>query len=121
MSDLLGRLLAMDSVDQLLDQIASKQHGLVTRRQAQEIGLTRRQIERRLGLGRLIVVQRGVFRVAGAPVTWRQQALAGCRAAPDGAVASMETAAALAGLAPTAPTPPHVTVPYGASNRADAV
>ncbi len=79
-------------------------------------GLTARQIARRLASRRWILVGPAVYRVASAPVTWQQRALAACLAGPPATVASHLTAAALHGLA-DAPTIPHVTLPPHTSGR----
>jgi hypothetical protein len=102
--------------DRLVDLFASRHHGLVTREAALRCGLTSGQIHRRLRSGRLIRVAPSVYRVASAPVTWRQTALAACLAAPPGTVVSHLSAAALYELA-NAPVRPQLTLPPGASAR----
>ncbi|CAN5663194.1 DUF559 domain-containing protein [soil metagenome] len=111
----------METLERSLADVASRQHGLVTRAQAFERGLTRTQVENRLRAGRWLLVFRGVYRLAGAPETWVQRALAGCLAAPMGAKASFLTAAALAGLDEAAPPRPHLTVGRGQSARLPGV
>ncbi len=65
-----------------LDSLAQAQYGLLTR--AQILGvLSRSQLHRRLRAGLLVPVGRGVYRLAGSPVTWRQRALAACLAIGD--------------------------------------
>ena len=59
---------------------------------------------------------RGVYRVAGAERTWRQDLWVAILAGPDGTLASHTSAAALRGLM-TPPSMPHVTVPRRASGR----
>ncbi|RPI08588.1 MAG: hypothetical protein EHM63_06045 [Actinobacteria bacterium] len=83
-------------VDWLVAALADLQHGLVTRKQARECGLTDAQVARRVAQGRWIKVEPHVFRIAGAPVTWQQRVLSVCLAT-DG-VASHRTAAMLLGL-----------------------
>src|SRR5262249_34977059 len=83
--------------DSMLDAFGRTQHGLLTRAQAQSV-LSRRQVERRIADGRLIVVRRGVYRMAGSPETGLQQVLAACLAGGAGAYASFRCAAALWGL-----------------------
>jgi hypothetical protein len=102
--------------DQRVDRLAAGQHGLVTRAQTARCGLSHGQIHRRLASGRLVAVAPGVYRSAGAPVTWRQAALAACLAGPPGTLASHLTAAALSDMA-RAPDTPHVTVPPRSSGR----
>ncbi|MFZ6002762.1 MAG: DUF559 domain-containing protein [Actinomycetota bacterium] len=79
----------------VIDQVAQKQHGVVTTQQAlKALGPGRKS--RWVSDGRLISVQPGVFRVAGAPQTWHQSILAASLAA-DGVV-SHRSAAELWGL-----------------------
>ncbi|MGH9138658.1 MAG: type IV toxin-antitoxin system AbiEi family antitoxin domain-containing protein, partial [Acidimicrobiales bacterium] len=102
--------------DQRADRLASRQHGLLTRRQALACGLTEHQIEHRLRSGRWQLLAPGVYVVAGAPRCWRQHALAAVLAGRADARASHLTALALHGLG-RPPTLPHVIVPHGASTR----
>jgi predicted transcriptional regulator of viral defense system len=111
----------MDSTpDRLVDRFASRHRGLVTREAAVACGLTPRQIEHRLATGRWLLVARALYRMASAPVTWQQRALAACLAGPPLTVASHLTAAALHGLVEP-PVMPHVTVPPGTSARLASV
>jgi len=78
-----------------IDEVASRQHGLVTTEQAlKSLGPGRKQ--RWATERRLIAVQPRVFRVAGAPETWHQAVLAGALSA--GGVASHRSAAEVWGL-----------------------
>jgi hypothetical protein len=106
--------------DQRIDRLAAGRHGLVTRDEARRCGLSSSQIKRRLACGRLVRVAPSVYRVGGAPVTWRQTALAACLAGPPGTVVSHLTAAALHDLARPPPIP-HVTLPPGANGAIGAV
>jgi len=48
-------------VERCLAAVARRQHGLVTRRQALDAGLTTRQVERRAASGRWASVRQGVY------------------------------------------------------------
>jgi very-short-patch-repair endonuclease len=85
-------------VDRALAELAAGQHGLVTRAQAMEEGLSRVGIRERLRGGRLRALHPGVYVVGGAPDTWHQRMLGGCLAAGGLAVASHRSAARLWGL-----------------------
>lgn len=85
--------------------LATKHHGVITRAQAQHAGLTNRQIDYRLEVGRWRRLDRGVYSLNGSPTSWRQSLLVSCEAAGAGAVASHLSAAALHGLATPPPTP----------------
>lgn len=82
-----------------VDELTRAQHGLITTKQAVEaLGPSRkaRWVQER----RIVSVQPGVFRMAGAPETWHQGLMAACLAA-DGIV-SHRSAAELWGLVPPA-------------------
>ncbi|MBW3555936.1 MAG: DUF559 domain-containing protein [Actinobacteria bacterium] len=81
-----------------LDQIARRQYGLLTRAQLLHLGMSRGQIQRWLGEGRLIACHPGVYRLAGAPPGWEQRVLAAVLAAGPGALASHRAAARLWGM-----------------------
>ena len=73
--------------------IARRQHGLVTSHQVRGV-VSAPQLARLLRDRKLEPVRRGVYRVAGAPHSWRQSLLAACLARPS-AYASFRSAAAL--------------------------
>ena len=97
---------------------AADNHGIITRRRAMALGLSARQVDRRLRLGVWVPLHPGVYRVAGAPITGRQ-ALAGA-VAWTGGVASHRSAGALHGLMDPPPRP-QVTVGRSASGRRPGV
>jgi very-short-patch-repair endonuclease len=84
--------------DARMETVAARQHGLVTRAQAEQAGLTRSAIEHRLRSADWHRIARGVFRLAGAVETPHQRALAAVFAAGDAALLSHQSAAALLGL-----------------------
>jgi very-short-patch-repair endonuclease len=77
-------------------RIARRQHGLLTREQAHQAGLTARQIRNRVEIGRWAVVRPSVYVVAGAPDSRSQSILAACLSTR--AVASHATAAGMWGF-----------------------
>ncbi len=100
----------MKSVDVALARRAALQHGVVQRRHALALGMTARQIERRLEAGLLVPVHRGVYRLAASPPTWHQGVLAACMAGGDGALASHTSAAGLWALRGIEPASTEITV-----------
>lgn len=54
-------------------RLTARQHGVLSRRQALEIGFSASTIDRRLRSGSWIVVLPGVYRLATAPASWMQQ------------------------------------------------
>jgi len=71
------------------------QHGLITLEQVLAAGVTLSQLRWLIRSAALVVVRRGVYRLGGVPVTWRQTVLAAVLASGPGAVASHSTAGAL--------------------------
>jgi hypothetical protein len=104
-------------VDVRIAALSARQQGLFTRRQAQLAGATDAKIEHRLKTGRWVLVARGVYRLAGVPVTWKQRALAACLVAGPEAVVSHRSAAVLWGIPGFRPGRVEITVPPGAGNR----
>lgn len=103
--------------DDGLADIAEMQAGAVTNRQLRDGGMSAKDVKVRLRRGSLRATSaRGVYRVAGAERTWRQDLWVAVLAGPDGTVASHVSAAALRGLI-TPPSIPHVTVPRDGSGR----
>jgi hypothetical protein len=106
-----------ETKDERLAGIAEPQAGVVTNRQLRDGGLSAKDIKVRLRRGSLSATPaRGVYRVAGAERSWRQDLWVALLAGPNGTLASHVSAAALRGLiAP--PSIPQVTVPRDASGR----
>lgn len=97
--------------------LAARQQGVATRRQALAAGMTRHQIDRLLSAGDLERVYNGVYRVAGSPRTWKQCVMAACLSGGPAAAASHLTAARLWDL-PVEGTPAiEVVVPSRAGRR----
>lgn len=71
-----------------LTQVAGRQHGLFSRRQALDAGLTSRQVDYGARHRNWLRVHRGVYRMAGAPVTEAQRLLAAVLACGPRAAAS---------------------------------
>jgi hypothetical protein len=74
-------------------EIAQAQHGLVTLEQLDQLGITRRQRQWRVHIGRWELPYPGIYRMAGLPTSWKSDLLAACLAGD--AVASHGSAAAL--------------------------
>jgi len=74
---------------------ASQQRGVITRKQLDLAGLSRRAIERRIRKGELVRVLRGVYRVGGAPRDHAQELMAAVLYAGTGCAVSGGAAARL--------------------------
>jgi hypothetical protein len=92
--------------------MAHKSHGIVTRKQLQHAGLTPSEIKHRVGIGSLLRVHRGVYRVGHAAPSRNATYMAAVLACGAGAVLSGRAAAHLLGLLRGAPPPPEVTAPH---------
>jgi len=108
-----------------LADVARRQLGLFTRKQANRAGLSNRSVSRRAVRGTWTRVRPGVFRAASTPESWRQKLLAACLWAGEGAVISRRTAARLLGLEGLAPMradePIELTVPFGRRLKAPGI
>ena len=87
------------NLDQGLAAFAHHNHGVFTSKHARAIGLSPRQVKTRIETGQWIALHDFVYRIAGAPPTWKGELLAACWAGGFRAVASHRSAAALYGLA----------------------
>jgi hypothetical protein len=81
--------------DGQIARLAAVQHGIISLRQVRELDPTTEAVKSRIASGRWLSPHEGVYRIAGAPVTWRSRVLAACWAGGTRAVASHTTAAAL--------------------------
>jgi hypothetical protein len=94
-----------------LADIARRQHGVFTRAQALEAGLTRHQLQHGTATTRYERIAPGVYRLAGTPPSWHQSVVTAVLAGGDGAVASHRSAAVLWGLDGVRAGTPEVSVP----------
>lgn len=102
-----------------LDGVAKKQHGLITRQQATNAGLSTASIRWRCDNGELERVHRDVFRFRAAPETWEQRALAVTLQAGERALLSHATAGVLHRLEGVV-GPPHIDVSLPYRDRREA-
>ncbi|HMC05404.1 MAG TPA: hypothetical protein VKJ83_08015, partial [Actinomycetota bacterium] len=103
--------------DERAAAVAEEQCGAIAYRQLVAAGLSGPQVQRRRRSGRLLpTAARAIYRVAGAPTGWMQDAWVAIVAGPAGSAISHTSAAALHGLGDPPPMP-HVTVPRAASGR----
>lgn len=85
-------------LDQRMEALACAQHGLISNRQASELGCTRAGLRHRLQKGRIFEMANGVYRFPGAPETPAQEAMAAVLTGGEGAALSHNSSAALQGL-----------------------
>jgi very-short-patch-repair endonuclease len=99
------------SIDGEIAALAGRQHGVVARRQIAALGAGPSAIDRRLELGRLHLLHRGVYAVGHRVVSREGRWMAAVLALGPGAVVSHRSAAALWGIRPTSRGRIEVTVP----------
>jgi len=78
--------------------VAGENNGIMTKSDCRSCGLSDEQIQYRVETGALIIVHRGVYRVAGAPDTKESRMMAAVKAAGPDALLSHRAAAELVGL-----------------------
>jgi len=110
------------TAERKLAQIAEAAHGVVTRRQALQAGVTAGEIKQRLRTGALLREYPGVYRVGHRAPSVEARYLAAVYACGQGALLSGRAAAHLLGLTRGPAPPPEVTTPtercHVASSRA---
>lgn len=117
-----GKKQRNKTADEIIASLAGDQHSLVTYEQLLKAGLTIDRVRRRVAIGRLNVVHRGVYRLAGVKPYFEQKVLAACLA--SGGFASHRTAGALFGLRgfePDVDAVVEVTVARGRAPKLDGV
>ncbi len=105
------------AIDRRIADLASAQHGVVSRRQLVTLGLTRHRIESRVAAGRLQPVHRGVYAAGHRVLTIEGRWMAAVMAAGDAAVLSHGSAAAAWDLRRAVGAAIHVTVPAGTGRK----
>jgi hypothetical protein len=99
------------TVEQVVARLATRSHGVVTRRQLLAAGVSRQEIADRLATGALLREHRGVYRVGHRAPSVEARYLAAVLACGDGALLSGPAAGHLWGLVKGAAPPPEVTAP----------
>jgi len=65
-------------IDRACLELAAAQHWLITRRQALELGLSPKAIDRRMASGEFVPLHACIYRIAAAPESWHQRLLGAC-------------------------------------------
>jgi hypothetical protein len=103
--------------DSRVARIAARQHGVITRTQLRELGLSDDAIGRRVAAGHLHRIYQGVYAVGHPRLTTKGRFLAAVVACGEQAVLSHTSAAILWGLLPERGPRIDVTVPSGGGRR----
>jgi hypothetical protein len=93
----------VSNLDQLLADVAAKQHGVFSLSQARDAGFDRSTLDKRVARGALARLQPSVFAFPGTSATWRREATALVLSVPGLAAASHKTAAFLWGMSSIEP------------------
>lgn len=116
LDDAMRRELPSRAVDHRIAALANEQQGVVDRSQLIALGLHPRAIDRRIAVGRLHVLHRGVYAVGDRRLPPLGRIMAAVFAGGREAVASRRSAAQLHGIR-TYDGMPEITVPPGAKAR----
>ncbi|MFN2525940.1 MAG: DUF559 domain-containing protein [Actinomycetota bacterium] len=98
------------SVEERIGRLAANQFGIISRSQALELGLSLKQIERRVTVRILEPIHPGVYRLAGSTRCWKQDVMAAQTWAGQDSVVSHRTAAVLLGLDGVGEGTPEISV-----------
>lgn len=104
------------TADAVIAGLARSQHGTMHRAQLLERQLSERQIDRRLGAGRLVDLGHSVYAVPSAPATYLRQYKAAELAVPGAAVCAL-AASVLLGLGAVRSAKPEIVVHPSANHR----
>jgi very-short-patch-repair endonuclease len=100
---------AKDStVEEILARLAGRSHGVVTRQELLNAGVTRHEIRQRVDTGALIRVHRAVFRVGHQAPSLEARYMAAVKACGEGSLLCGRAAAHLLGLVKRPPSLPEV-------------
>jgi hypothetical protein len=114
-SELVRLLLVMrakvEPTDRVIARIAGTQHGVVTRAELSDAGVTRAEIQARLASGALLREYRGVFRVGHRAPSTEARYMAAVKAGGPGALLAGRAAAYLLGIVKGRPPEPTVITP----------
>lgn len=105
------------SASEIARRLVARQHGVVTRRQLLELGLSVRGIEHRLATGRLHLLVRGVYAVGRPEIGRDGHWMAAVLACGPGSVLSHGSAAALWGFGRERAGKVDVSVPFRSFNQ----
>lgn len=101
--------------------MARRQHGVVTRAQLIDLGLSREAIQHRIGRGRLHRMAQGVYIVGRPEVDWLGRWMAAVLSCGPEALLGYRSAAALWGMTERTPETIEVVVPADVSRRRQGV
>jgi len=96
------------TVEEILAELGRRSHGVVNRQEILRAGISRNELQRRMAIGGLIRVHRGVFRVGHQAPSLEARYMAAVKACGDGSLLAGRSAAHLYGLIKGSPSLPVV-------------
>jgi hypothetical protein len=108
-------------IDAAIAEVAEAHHGLIASHHLRELELSEDARRTRRDSGRWAEMYKGVYRIAGTPLSWKGSLLAACWAGGTRAVASHRSAAALWNLPGRRVQPAEITCPRWRRARHDDV
>lgn len=114
------RAVGDPEIDQVMGDLAERQHGVVTREQLRDLGIADRTIGHRVARGQLRRLHRGVYAVGHRALKRDGRLLASVLACGPRAALSHRSAGHLWGLLPFSPSLPEVTRP-GSHRKRDKI
>lgn len=113
----MGALEQTRAFDARIGELAARQHGVVARWQLEKLGVGKGSIEKRVRMGRLYRLHRGVYAVGHRVLSQEARWMAAVLFAGPGAVLSHRSAAALWGIRGASSRAIEVTVPRKSRSR----
>jgi predicted transcriptional regulator of viral defense system/very-short-patch-repair endonuclease len=117
----MGRISHTAAIAVAVEAIARRQHGVVTRAQLRQAGLSEDQVDAWVQAGRIRRVFRGVYSVGSAPIGERGRIQAAVLAVGRGAVVSHRSAAFLLRIGERSPRVVDVIAPRQGGRKADGI
>jgi hypothetical protein len=107
-----------DTRDIEVARISARQHGVIAVEQLYSAGIDKSAISRRVRLGRLHRIHRGVYAVGHRGLSWHGRWMSAVLACGEGATLSHGSAASLWGLLKPIEGPVHVSIPSTSGRKA---
>jgi hypothetical protein len=103
--------MGYEHANRAIAALASDHHGVITERDAQQLGISAATLRRRSRVGLLTQVDQGIFLIPGSPATWAQRCVLACAAAGPDSILSHRCAASIWLLDGFQSAPLELTVP----------
>jgi len=115
------RPMPAESPEARISELASHQHGLVTRSQLLDVGISSSSIQRRQDRGQLRAIHKGVYRVGPLESPRTMEMAAVLAGGPSALLSHMSAASLWDFVRIPPPSPVHITVPEVAGRRREGI